>query len=112
MIYILVGLLVGVMFGYFVPVDIPQIYGPLISVAFLAAVDSLLGAICADIKDQYKTKIFLGGFFINSIVASALCYAGMKIGIDLYLVGVFVFGFRIFKNLGEIRRYYIDKVDN
>lgn len=112
MIYILIGLFVGIIVGYFVPVDIPIIYGPLLSVAFLAAIDSVLGASCAAIHDLYKTKIFVSGFFINSIVASALCYAGMKIGIDLYLVGVLVFGFRIFKNLGEIRRYYIDKVDN
>lgn len=112
MIYILIGLVVGVLLGYFVPIDIPKIYGPLISVAFLAAVDAVLGAICADIKNRYKTKIFLGGFFINSIVASLLCFAGMKIGIDLYFVGILVFGFRIFKNLAEIRRYYIDKVDN
>jgi small basic protein len=108
MIYIIIGLFIGIMVGYYIPFDIPRIYGPLLSVAFLASIDSVLGAFCATFRNLYKTKIFLVGFFMNSLVASLLCYAGMKIGIDLYLVGVFVFGFRIFKNLGEIRRYYID----
>lgn len=112
MIYIILGLTIGILLGIVFPNDIPKVYAPLLSIAIMASMDSVLGAICAFHKKLYNVKIFLSGFFLNSFVAMLLCYIGMKLGIDLYFVGILVFGFRIFKNIGEIRRYYINLLES
>ncbi|WP_367883066.1 DUF1290 domain-containing protein, partial [Phascolarctobacterium faecium] len=41
--------------------------------------------------------------------AAFLCYVGMILGIDLYLVGILIFGMRIFQNLAAIRHLFLKK---
>ena len=38
-----------------------------------------------------------------------LTYLGQKLNVDIYLAAIFVFVWRMFNNLGIIRRYYIEK---
>lgn len=46
---------------------------------------------------------------MNAILAMALTYLGQKLNVDIYLAAVVVFVWRMFNNLGTIRRYYVDK---
>ena len=39
----------------------------------------------------------------------ALTFLGQKLNVDIYLAAIFVFVWRMFNNLGIIRRYYIEK---
>jgi small basic protein len=103
--YSLLGLLVGLLIGYVVQVDIPIEYTKYSAVVIIGLIDALLGAVRADItKDGYNTLIFLSGLFFNIILAVGITYLGDRLGLDLYLAATVVFTYRIFLNVGIIRR--------
>ena len=79
------------------------------SIAVLAALDSVFGGIRAFMEDGFDNTIFISGFVVNTILAAGLAYLGDLLGVELYLAAVVVFGARIFQNLGIIRRYLLKK---
>ena len=99
-----IGLLAGVLIGFLVPYEFPGTFTPYIAVAILAAFDSLFGGVNAKIKGRFSLPIFLSGFFGNAAIAAVLTYAGEKLGVNLSIAAVVVFGTRLFQNFAEIRR--------
>ncbi len=100
----LLGLLLGIALGSALYVPIPGTFAKYLSVAVLAALDSVFGGLKSIIEDRFDSTILLTGFFTNALLAALLAYLGDRLGIDLYLAAVFAFGARIFQNLGIIRR--------
>jgi len=100
----LFGLIIGLLIGIFIPFHIPREYSNYAAVAILAALDSVLGGLSASLDGKFNIKIFLTGFFGNSILAAFLAYIGDKLGIQIHLAAIFAFGNRIFVNFGNIRR--------
>jgi small basic protein len=90
-------------------VSIPDKFSPYMSVAILACLDSVFGAIRASLSKNFKADIFISGFFGNAVLAVALAYLGDKLGVPLYLAAVVVFGGRIFDNFAIIRRLLLEK---
>jgi small basic protein len=88
---------------------IPPEYSNYLSIAILAALDTLLGGIRAHLQDIYDEAVFVSGFFFNIILAASLAFLGVHLGVDLYLVAVFAFGVRLFQNIAVIRRILISK---
>lgn len=105
----LIGLILGVAIGLLIPVKIPVIYSKYMSVAVLAALDSVFGGIRASMEDNFDNAIFLTGFFSNTLLAAFLAYIGDQLGVELYLAAVLVFGVRLFQNLAIIRRHLLKK---
>ena len=105
----MIGLVIGIIAGIYCPFSIPPEYARLLAVAVLAGLDAVLGGIRASMASNYDTDVFISGFFINGLLGAFLCYAGNMIGIDLYMVAIFIFGMRIFQNIGVIRRLYMGK---
>ncbi|WP_027366080.1 small basic family protein [Desulfotruncus alcoholivorax] len=103
------GLGLGVLIGFNIPVVLPQDYAKYMSVAALAALDSVFGGIRAAMEDKFDQGIFVSGFFSNALLAAGLTYIGDRLGIDLYLAAVVAFGVRLFQNLAFIRRYLLKK---
>ncbi len=103
------GLAVGVVVGLNIPVMLPQAYAKFLSIAALAALDSVFGGIRAAMEDNFDNAIFISGLFSNALLAAGLAYAGDRLGIDLYLAAVVAFGVRLFQNLAIIRRYLLKK---
>jgi small basic protein len=103
----LIGLIIGLLIGILIPSRIPSEYSNYTAVAILAALDSIFGGISAQLEGKFSLKIFLTGFFGNSILAAALAIIGDKLGIQLYLAAVFVFGNRMFINFAKIRRFLL-----
>jgi len=103
----LIGLILGLLIGILIPSRIPAEYSNYAAVAILAALDSLLGGVCAQLEGKFNLKIFITGFFGNSILAALLAVVGDKLGIPLYLAAVFVFGNRMFSNFAKIRRHLL-----
>jgi small basic protein len=91
------------------PVLLPLIYAKYLSIAILAALDSVFGGIRGYMEDGFDTTIFVSGFIVNALLAAGLAYIGDKLGVELYLAAVIVFGVRIFQNLAIIRRYLVKK---
>jgi len=107
MIYPLIGLLLGIFVGFYFPVNVPVIYAPYMSIAVLAALDSVFGGIRAIEENNFDMNIFITGFFSNTLLAGFLAYFGDRLGIPIYLAAIFAFGVRIFQNLAIIRREII-----
>lgn len=106
----IIGLLIGVFMGLLLDINIPASFSSYISVAILACLDSVFGAIRASLSNNFKADIFISGFFGNAILAAGLAYLGDKLGIPIYIAAVIVFGGRIFDNFAIIRRKIIEKL--
>ena len=104
-----IGLLLGIILGFIVDVNIPEKFSPYMSVAILACLDSVFGALKANLSKNFQANIFISGFFGNAILAALLAYLGDKLGIPIYIAAVIVFGSRIFDNFAVIRRIIIEK---
>jgi small basic protein len=102
-----VGLLVGVLLGLLLDFSVGYELSRYSAVAILAAFDSVLGAVRAELDGVYDNRIFISGFVVNAIVAVILTFIGDRLGIDLYLVALITFGIRIFNNVALIRRHFI-----
>lgn len=105
----LLGLILGVSLGLLSDIQIPQIYSNYLSIAVLAALDTLFGGIRAHLQQIYDDKVFITGFFFNIALAAGLAFLGVHLGVDLYLAAVFAFGVRLFQNIAVIRRVLLSK---
>ena len=105
-----IGLLVGIVLGLLLEINIPESLSPYLSVAILACLDSVFGAVRASLSKNFKADIFISGFFGNAVLAAALAYLGDKLGIPIYIAAVIVFGGRIFDNFAVIRRIIIERL--
>ncbi|MDR2771087.1 MAG: DUF1290 domain-containing protein [Clostridiales Family XIII bacterium] len=106
---IFLGLAIGVVFGLTFNFSFPTEYAFYITMALLAALDSLLGAARSHLEHKYNNLIFISGFVVNAVLAGALTYLGDLLGVPLYYAAILVFGGRLFNNLAAIRRIIIDK---
>ncbi|MGE7917773.1 small basic family protein [Viridibacillus sp. NPDC093762] len=105
----LLGLLLGISLGLLTDVQIPTIYESYLSIAVLAALDTLFGGIRAQLQQVYDDYVFVTGFFFNIAIAAGLAFLGVHLGVDLYLAAVFAFGVRLFQNIAIIRRILLSK---
>ncbi|UOF92875.1 small basic family protein [Fodinisporobacter ferrooxydans] len=105
----LLGLVVGVAIGLGVNVSIPTQYSSYLSIAVLAALDTVFGGIRAGLERHFDNKVFISGFFSNTLLAAFLAFIGEQLGVDLYLAAVFAFGVRLFQNIAVIRRVLLGK---
>ena len=112
MIWILGGLALGVVVGYYIPFTYPIDYSLYMSVAILATMDSIFGAVKSGFESKYDNIIFLTGFIGNALLAIILTYIGDRLGLPLYYVAILVFGTRLFDNLSIIRRHIVTNMRN
>ena len=111
MIIAIIGLMIGVFLGLYIPITYPTSYSLYMSVAILAALDSVFGAVRAHIEDKFNATIFVSGFFGNAVLAGFLAYIGDRLGVPLYYAAIFTFGARLFQNFAIIRRDLIEKME-
>lgn len=103
----LIGILIGIVLGMTLPVKVPIAYSSYMSIAVLAALDSVFGGIRASLERKFETDVFISGFFGNAALAAGLTYIGDRLDVPIYLAAIFVFGSRLFQNFALIRRYFI-----
>lgn len=107
-----IGLILGIIAGLVLNINIPDKFSPYMSVAILACLDSVFGAVRANLSKNFQPDIFISGFFGNALLAAALAYLGDKLGIPVYIAAVIVFGGRIFDNFAIIRRLLLENFKN
>ena len=103
-------LVIGGLLGYFINFDVTTVMSVYIAIAILAAFDSILGGIVANINKTYDMAVFISGFFANALLSVAIIYLGTKVGLDIYIGIVVVFVTRIFQNFAIIRRFLLNKL--
>ena len=109
---LLIAIIIGCVLGAVVGINLPIIsysYSGYLAIAIIAALDSVFGGITGVLKKEFDIKVFISGFFCNSILSILLTYLGNKLDVDIYLAAIVVFVGRMFINLTIIRKYYIDK---
>ncbi len=105
-IFVIAGIFTGL------NVVIPYSYSQYIAVAILACLDSVFGALSANIGKNFKLSIFLSGFVCNALIAIFLVYIGSRLNVDIYLAVVIVFTGRLLNNFTSIRRDFVQKFDD
>ncbi len=109
MIVIAVAVLLGVLAGAFVPYNLSAETLPYVAVGILAVMDTVFGGFWANLNKRFKVVMFMSGLVSNTLLAVLFTFLGNKLGIDLSLAVVVVFGVRIFNNLSNIRRYMFER---
>ena len=107
----LIGLIVGLIIGLLLNVNIPDAYSSYVAVGILAAIDSVIGALTANLQNRFNFRLFLTGFIGNSAIAVLLAALGDQLDLQLSLAAVFAFGNRIFINFSTIRRLMLERWD-
>ena len=105
-------MIIACVLGAIVGLNAPMIsytYSSYLAIAIIAALYSVFGGIASVINKKFDMKIFISGFFGNAILAILLTVLGEKLNVDIYLAAIVVFVWRMFMNLGIIRRYYVEK---
>lgn len=109
MLYVILGLLIGIAIGIGAPLQIPIEFVRYTAVGILGILDSILGAIRADLQGRYNITIFTSGLIFNMVLAMLITYFGDRLGLDLYLAVLVVFTLRIFANIGTIRYSFLTR---
>ena len=109
MITVALAVMLGILAGLFVPYNLSNDTLPYVAVALLAALDTIFGAIWSNLEKRFKVGMFMTGLISNALLAILFTFMGNKLGLDLSLAVVVVFGVRIFNNLSNIRRYLFER---
>ena len=107
MLFTVIGIALGVSVALFIPWVVTPGYSIYLAVSILAALDSVFGGIYASFKKSFNMAIFISGLFCNAALACLIIFFGEKLGLDLYLAVVVVFGTRLFNNFASIRHHII-----
>ncbi len=107
----LLGIIIGLLIGLFMNVEIPRTYTAYVAIFIVAAVDSLVGAIRANLEDRFSLRLLLTGLLGNSLIALFLTALGERLKLDLNLAAVFAFVIRIINNFSFIRRLWLQQLD-
>lgn len=103
------AVLIGVLGGVLVPQNLPPSFTPFLAIGLLAACNTLFGGIAAQVHHKFDVRAFVFGFFINTILAMVLTFAGVKLGVDFSFAAIVYFGTRIFNNLAKIQHSILQK---
>jgi len=107
---VVIGLALGLLLGLAFPVVLPLAAARYLSIALLAAFDSLFGGLRASLEGQFDAVTFATGLVSNAFLAAGLTYLGDKLGVQLYYAALFALGYRLFQNLGQIRHLLQDRI--
>ena len=101
------GLVAGVVLGFFLQPDVPFWLEPYLPIAVVAALDAVFGALRAYLDGIFDDKVFVVSFISNVVIAAAIVFLGDKLGVGAQLSTgvVVVLGIRIFSNAAAIRRH-------
>ncbi|QKS71519.1 DUF1290 domain-containing protein [Paenalkalicoccus suaedae] len=103
------GLLLGLILGFFADITLTDVYASYLSIAVLAALDTLVGGVRAQLEKVFDEQVFVTGFITNILLATSLAFLGVYLGVDLYLAAIFAFGVRLFQNIAIIRRILLQR---
>lgn len=93
----------GLIASLFLPVSTPYQVALFVAVGYLTVIDSLAGALRADLAGDFSWAIFWSGILFNIIVGVAIAYLGFLLGLELYLGVVVFYTWRLIENIRAIR---------
>ena len=109
MIYVIAGIILGVLAGLNLNLIYSPDYAVYISLAVLAILNTIFNLLSESIKGDLtliKSVAFLAGDLIFGLVFG---YVGEQLGLPIYLAVVFAFGNNIYKNLRVMIDFMLEK---
>lgn len=109
MIYVVAGLVLGVVAGLNLNLVYSPEYSVYIAVAVLAILNSIFSMFSENLNGELtpvKSGIFLASDLIFGLF---LTYVGEQLGLPVYLAAVFAFGNNIYKNLRIMTGFWLEK---
>lgn len=106
--FFIVAVLVGILLGLLIPYNLSPSMLSYLAVALVAALDSVLGGLLANIHKRFNINVFMIGLVSNAILGIFLTFIGNILGISLSFAVIIVFGVRMFNNMATIRRLTFD----
>jgi len=107
----ILALIIGFCVVYLPHIQFRPQYLDYFGIAVVAGLDSLAGALRSIIENKFNDRIFISGFFSNTVIAALLLYLGDRMGIRNVAIAIMVaLVIRIFNNLGFLRRYIIARL--
>lgn len=111
MIYVVAGLVLGIIAGLNLNIVYNPKFAVYISLAILAILNALFNIIYEN-KTKSLTIIKSAAFLLTDLsFALFIGYVGEKLGLPIYLIAIFAFGNNIYKKFKEIVDIYIEKFD-
>ncbi len=107
--FFVLAVLVGIFLGIFIPYNLSSSMVSYLAVALIAALDSVMGGLLANINKKFNISVFMIGLISNAIFGIFLTFIGNLLGMNLSFAVLIVFGVRMFNNMAAIRRRTIDK---
>lgn len=104
-----IGFIFGIILGIGSGITLPYGVTTYVAIGILSCMDTMFGGVRAACEKNFHIQVFASGFFINSLIAMGLVFLGKHLYIDLSMAAVVVFGWRIFNNLSQIRRFVLNK---
>ncbi|MFA9423183.1 MAG: DUF1290 domain-containing protein [Sedimentibacter sp.] len=109
MIYVALGLVLGVIAGLSLNLVYSPEYAVYISLAILAIINTIFNMLTENLKDEL-TPLKSGMFLVGDLAfALILGYIGEQLGLPIYLAAIFAFGNNIYKNLSIISNFFVEK---
>lgn len=109
MLVALIGLVIGIAVGMMSGIVFPAGFSAYVAMGILACMDSLLGGIYANMREDFRWKVFATGFVVNAFLAIVLIWLGNQLSIDLSIAAIVVYGSRMFNNCSNIRHLILNK---
>lgn len=106
--FFIIAVLVGVLMGLLIPYNLTPSMLSYLAVALIAALDSVLGGLLANLHKKFNINVFIIGLVSNAILGIFLTFIGNILGISLSFAVIIVFGVRMFNNMATIRRLTFD----
>jgi len=111
MIYVVAGLVLGVIAGLNLNLVYSPDYAVYISLTVLAILNTIFNMLSENFNGELtpvKSGLFLAG---DLAFALFLGYIGEQLGLPIYLAAVFAFGNNIYKNLRIMTDFLLEKYD-
>lgn len=105
----ILGILIGLLIGYFFPLAIPVEFARYTAVGIMGILDALFGAFKANLQKEFNMMVFISGLLFNMTLAILITWLGDRLSLDLYLAVLIFFTFRIFNNIAVIRYSFLTK---
>ncbi|WP_019229492.1 DUF1290 domain-containing protein [Sedimentibacter sp. B4] len=109
MIYVVAGLVLGVVAGLNLNLIYSPEYSVYIAIAVLAILNTIMNMLSENLNGEL-TPVKSGAFLASDVVFGLLlAYVGEQLGLPVYLAAVFAFGNNIYKKLRIMIDFWLEK---
>ncbi len=109
MIYVVTGVILGLLVGLNLNLTYSPEYAVYISIAVLAILNTIVNLLNLNTKGELTIVKSLTYLSADLIFGLLLAYVGEQLGLPIYLAAVFAFGNNIYQNMRSLVNFMLEK---